>query len=131
MMFEFLEPHIERALHGQSREDKKACVFSVQESAVVALADTLAQPIPDQLLSLFQEVGYGFFDRSSSNSTTSANRLCHPLDIVAIMRGEFDGLSSDFVLEPNTLPFFERDLHLYCCLKPQSDNPNAVWWMWG
>ena len=34
-------------------------------------------------------------------------------------------------IEPKTLPFFERNVDLFLCLKPHDKNPNAVWWMWG
>ncbi len=34
-------------------------------------------------------------------------------------------------VEHGTLPFFERDVDLFLCLHPDSDNPNAVHWMWG
>lgn len=85
---------------------------------------------PEELRTLYSELGYGFM--GCRGEYPSPNRVCHPLEVPKIMDLSYEGLVlPGFEVEPNTLPFFERDINLFLCLHPISDNPNAVYWMWG
>jgi antitoxin YxxD len=130
-MYEFLEEYVQRSKSVTLNTDDKALILPVKESDLIELRSHSEFDIPDQLANFFKEIGYGFFNVSSNSKTANLNRMCHPKDIVEILQGTYEGFVEVVKVEPNALPFFEVDVGLLLCLKPKSENPNAVWWMWG
>lgn len=103
--------------------------IAVREDDIQQAELVLGCRFPEELRALYSELGYGFMGGSEK---FSPNRVCHPLEIPKIIDSSYEGLVlPEFEAEPNTLPFFERDINLFLCLHPKSDNPNAVYWMWG
>ena len=87
--------------------------------------------IPIQLLNLYIEKGCGFLNSKINKEQFFLNRIMHPLDVIAVINHNYVGLTSEFEYEENTLPFLEVDVDFFLCLKPYSENPNAVHHMWG
>lgn len=87
---------------------------------------------PEQLKKFYLELGAGTVHKSKAGlETSSHNYVINPVEIPKLLDGTCEWMMPYTQIEPNTLPFFERDVDLFLCLHPQSDNPNAVHWMWG
>ncbi|MES2976005.1 MAG: SMI1/KNR4 family protein [Pseudomonadota bacterium] len=106
-------------------------LIAVTYESIVLAELALGYRLPEQLRQFYIELGYGFITRGQRGQTSSVNRICHPQELYEIVAGTFEGLLPDFELQPATLPFFERDTSLFLCLRPESDQPIAVHWMWG
>ena len=87
--------------------------------------------LPLQLLHFYQEIGWGQLQTGRDGKVTDFNYLASPEELMAIAQGTSDWLMPYTQLEPNVLPFFQREIDLFLCLHPSSNNPNAVYWMWG
>lgn len=104
----------------------------IEDQKDIELAEvTLALDLPAQLKAFYAEIGSGQLQTGSNGDTSDFNWIASPKELVKILKGTSDWLMPYSQLEPDTLPFFQRDVDLFLCLKPKSDNPNAVWWMWG
>lgn len=93
--------------------------------------NTLLSNLPTQLKAFYDEIGEGQLQTGLNGATSDFNWVASPKELVNILNGTSDWLMPYSQLEPATLPFFQRGVDSFLCLKPQSDNPNAVWWMWG
>lgn len=130
-MYEFLH-HLRRqpdpseviGLHGNF-------FFPTSLVSITQAEDVWGLKLPSQLTCFYQEVGWGQLQTGKNGKVTDFNYVASPEELVAIAKGTSDWLLPYTQIEPNTLPFFERDVDLFLCLHPHSDNPNAVWWMWG
>jgi SMI1 / KNR4 family (SUKH-1) len=101
-----------------------ADIVELEENALFA-------NLPTQLKSFYEEIGEGQLQTGSSGATSDFNWVASPKELVSIVNGTSDWLMPYSQLEPHTLPFLQRGVDSFLCLKPKSDNPNAVWWMWG
>ncbi len=105
--------------------------FDVSPEQICLAEKFLGYELPVQLRAFYLEVGEGRLQTGRNGRTSDFNNVASPDDLVAIQNGTSDWLMPYTEIEPDTLPFFERDVDLFLCLHPKSDNPNAVWWMWG
>lgn len=87
--------------------------------------------MPSELVAFYREMGWGQLQTGSNGEHSDFNYIASLQELIDISRGTSDWLMPYSRIEPSTLPFFQRDVDLFLCLKPHSDNPNAVWWMWG
>ena len=93
--------------------------------------EALGFKLPSELIAFYKEIGWGQLQTGLSGIIVDYNYVAAPTELIEIHNGTSDWLMPYSILEPNTLPFFQRGIDSFICLKPQSDNPNAVWWMWG
>lgn len=101
------------------------------ETILVDTEKCLGYRFPHQLRSLYLEVGVGRLPGYTHTVYNSPNNILIPTHIPKLINGTCEWMMPYTQIEPNTLPFFERDVDLFLCLHPKSDNPNAVYWMWG
>jgi hypothetical protein len=92
---------------------------------------SLGFDFPSELRSFYEEIGEGRLQTGRNGNFTDNNHIASPSEVVAILKGTSDWLTPYSELQPGVLPFFQRDIDLFLCLHPQSNNPNAVQWMWG
>lgn len=91
----------------------------------------LGYQFPIELRSWFLEIGVGKITPPTRKAFVSDNNILIPTHIPKLINGTCEWMMPYTHIEQDTLPFFERDVDLFLCLHPKSDNPNAVWWMWG
>jgi hypothetical protein len=109
-----------------------ANVFCRVDQSEVELAEqALKSPLPEQLRAFYLEIGEGQLQTGSSGAVSDNNLVAAPSELIEIINGTSEWLMPYSQIEPNTLPFFQRGVDSFLCLKPRSDNPNAVWHMWG
>lgn len=101
------------------------------ETMMAKVERELGYELPSQLRTYYREVGVGNLVADESQATFSDNNILIPTHIPKLIDGTCGWMMPYTQIEPGTLPFFERALDTFLCLKPNSDNPNAVWWMWG
>jgi hypothetical protein len=77
------------------------------------------------------EIGWGQLQTGLNGEKADFNFIASPDELCQIHAGTSDWLMPYSQLEPETIPFLQRDTDLFLCVKPFSENPNAVWWMWG
>jgi SMI1 / KNR4 family (SUKH-1) len=87
--------------------------------------------LPSQLKFFYDEIGWGQLQMGANGLTADYNYIAAPAELVEIHNGTSGWLMPYSVLEPESLPFLQRGVDSFLCLKPKSDNPNAIWWMWG
>lgn len=105
--------------------------FPVDMSVVTRVEVAWGFELPQQLLEFYREIGWGQIQTGRNGCMTDFNYVASLEELEAIANRTSDWLMPYSVIEPGTLPFFQRDVDLFLCLHPKSDNPNAVWWMWG
>lgn len=133
-MYEFMY-HLKRAPQPARRmELHENFFFPVISSEINKAEQDLGFALPDELKQFYEEIGWGQLQTGRNGKVTDNNHVVSPREIIEIL----DGTSEDWVtpgdtdeMEPGTLPFFIRYPSLFLCLHPHSDNPDAVWWMWG
>jgi hypothetical protein len=91
----------------------------------------LGYRFPAMLRQFYLEVGVGRIPSYRHAANNSPNNILIPTHIPKLIDGTCEWMMPYTTIEPNTLPFFERDVDLFLCLHPKSENPNAVFWMWG
>lgn len=91
---------------------------------------SLGYRFPNQLRAFYLEIGVGRISGYTHTTHNSPNNILLPSHIPKLVNGTCEWMMPYTQIQPNTLPFFERDVDLFLCLHPQSDNPNAVHWMW-
>ena len=101
------------------------------EDVVRCTEEELGYSLPTQLRQYFLECGVGQFASKNREMSLSDNNSLIPTHIPKLINRTCGWMMPYTQIKPGTLPFFERDVDLFICLKPHSDNPNAVWWMWG
>ena len=101
------------------------------ESVLIEAERELGYPFPDELRAFYCEVGVGRIPNYAHTSLNSPNNILIPTHIPKLINGTCKWMMPYTQIEPDTLPIFERDVDLFLCLHPKSNNPNAVWWMWG
>ena len=128
-MFEFL-----KSFETSKNRIEMGCtvVWRVSRNDIEQLRASLPYPIPSQLLALYEEVGIGVFCRGSSGQKSiSHNTIIPPNEVLSVLDGTSELVLPYTQLQPDTLPFFDRDLDSFLCFHSKSENPNAVHWMWG
>jgi hypothetical protein len=99
--------------------------------------DRLGYKFPSQLRDFYLEIGYGFFDHTADKKIRQevyANRLMDPCSVADIKLLGYDSgqIISEVEFESNDLPIFEiADGANFLLMRPQSNNPNAVYGMLG
>ena len=90
--------------------------------------------IPYDLFCFWKEIGYGFLTVNENGSirSESDNRIMDPLSILDILIGESEQVSSNFVIEPYQVPFFERFSEYFICFDRRNLNKpkQPVYWIW-
>jgi hypothetical protein len=94
--------------------------------SISRLEDFLTYPIPQQLKCFLIEIGWGQLQTGNNGNVSDNNNVASPDEIISILSGQSDWLMPYSQLSPDALPFFQRGIDLFLCLKPHSDNPNAV-----
>jgi hypothetical protein len=105
--------------------------WGVSENDLRVVESELGEGIPSQLREFYKEVGVGTIRDAEIIEGFSYNNILFPQHLPKVVSGKCKWLMPYAEIQPDTLPFFERDVDLFLCLHPHSDNPNAVWWMWG
>lgn len=104
----------------------------VSAESVILAEKEIGIEFPSQLRAFYQQVGFGAILTGTSGwKSISHNEIIHPEDIPKILNGTCEWIMPYTVIEPDTIPFLNRDLDVLICLRPHSENPNAVWRMWG
>lgn len=98
---------------------------------IANVEDTLGYLIPSELRDFYLSFGAGRLPGYVHTAYNSPNNILLPPHIPRLISGLCKWMMGYTQMEPKTLPFFEVDVDLFLCLKPDSENPNAVWWMWG
>lgn len=101
------------------------------ELEIDVLEKELGITLPYELKAFYLEIGAGQLQTGTNGDISDFNWVADPIELAKIAHGKSDWLMPYSVIEPDTLPFFQRDVDLFLCLHPKSENPNAVWWMWG
>ena len=101
------------------------------EKVLAYVEGELNYQLPEQLRKYYLEIGVGNLVADESQATFSENNILIPTHIPKLIMGTCGWMMPYTQIEPNTIPFFELAIDSFLCLKPDSDNPNAVWWMWG
>lgn len=130
-MYEFMQ-HLKRDPNTTTRlQLYENGFFPVCVEDIDRAEATLGYVLPLELRRFYEEIGEGRLQTGRNGKVADNNNVASPCELEAIRNGTSDWLMPYSQLEPDTLPFFQRDVDLFLCLKPKSDNPNAVWWMWG
>lgn len=137
LMFDFMSDRVQNFVdisafrESENRNDN--FFISVSPDQILDAERRLGFSLPSQLRCLYEEFGYGFITvgRDSLCRTTSTNRICTPKDIGDLREGICEWMMPYTKIQPDVLPFFDRDVDLFLCMRPFSENPNAVYWMWG
>jgi hypothetical protein len=103
----------------------------VPEIVLRQTEEQLGYRFPNELRKFYLEVGVGRLPGYTYSGADSPNNILIPPHIPRLISGICEWMMPYTQIEPYTLPFFERDTDLFLCLHPQSENPNAVYWMWG
>jgi SMI1 / KNR4 family (SUKH-1) len=130
-MFEFMSHLLCQPNQGLVMQLHENFFFPVSTASIDRAQETWKCQFPSQLVQFFQELGWGQLQSGRNGDVADFNFVASPDEMSNIFTGTSDWLMPYSELEPDTLPFFQRDVDLFLCLKPKSDNPNAVWWMWG
>lgn len=131
-MFDFLRSMI---ISGENSEPLSLyanyfCRISTEQ--IVAAEAAIGYDFPNQLRALYAEVGGGcILTGSNGEISHSHNEIIPPMDVAKLMDGTCEWMLPYTKIQSGVLPFFDRDLDLFLCLRPQSENPNAVYWMYG
>lgn len=87
--------------------------------------------IPSELSIFYHEMGWGQLQTGINGTYSDFNYIASLEELIKLSQGTSDWLMPYSQIEPGALPFFQRDVDYFFCLKPHSENPNAVWRMWG
>lgn len=151
--YSFLEKHIHRPTDGKG-ETITICNTNsfgvVSKEEIEAAERILEQPFPEQLRNFYQEIGTGYlttpYNPPKNYEFPGVNEILPPLVAAHFYKGiiehhtikkKEEALSYDDhwfshetleIVEPGDLPFLEVwDSSKFLLMKPNSDNPNAVW----
>jgi hypothetical protein len=105
--------------------------FPVSKVSTDIAERELGFELPSELLTFYAEIGEGRLQTGTNGKHTDNNLVASPSELAKLLNGTSDWLMPYSQIEPDVLPFFQRDVDLFLCLHPKSDNPNAVYWMWG
>lgn len=106
-------------------------LWACPESVLIEAEADLGYSFPEELRAFYLTAGVGRMPDYVHTAINSPNNILIPTHIPKLINGSCEWMMPYTEIEPGTLPFFERDVDLFLCLHPKSDNPNAVWWMWG
>lgn len=130
-MYEFLH-HLKHASNAEAAIQMHENFFiPVDIAAIKRVEQVWGFALPSQLAEFYKELGWGQIQTGKSSQVSDGNYIASLDELLAIADRTSDWLTPYTKLEPDTLPFFQRDVDFFLCLKPRSDNPNAVWHMWG
>ena len=130
-MFEFMYDLRRNSATTKRLELYENGFFPVSEDEINDAERRLGFSLPKELRNFYEEIGEGRLQTGKNSKYTDYNEVACPSELVAILDGTSEWLMPYSQLEPDTLPFLQRGVDSFLCLKPKSDNPNAVWWMWG
>lgn len=102
-----------------------------EEKILLQVETDLGFKLPTELRAWYLEVGVCRIPFGEQTPYSSPNNVLMPTHMPQLVGGICSWMEPDIVVEPRTLPFFERDAGLFVCVHPFSANPNAVHWMWG
>jgi hypothetical protein len=139
-MFEFLlkhrfsSPEEERRVVG-STPYPGISFYAVSDSKLAEAERRLGFTFPNQLRTLYSKIGYGFIDKSPITGKSAVQNYVVPPTLVAELMALSDPPPlpvPDYGAPRNgfpegCLPFLDMGDGSFLYLKPQSDNPNAVW----
>jgi SMI1 / KNR4 family (SUKH-1) len=131
-MYEFMRHMSKAAVQGKVFPLYANIFNPINDRTEIFLAEQfLGTALPAELRAFYLEIGEGQLQTGTNGGVSDFNWVASPSELVKIMQGTSDWLMPYTQLEPKTLPFFQRGVDSFLCIKPQSDNPNAVWKMWG
>ncbi len=132
-MFEFLKPLVRIPSPTLRLGLFENGFFPVDHALIFEAEERLGYTFPDELRAFYIEIGEGRLQSGEEARLVSHshNSVIHPTDIPKLLDGTCEWMMPYTEIQPDVLPFFDRDLDLFLCLRPRSDNPNAVYWMWG
>jgi len=116
-------PHID-VIYGKG-------LWKVSENHLAEVEESLGFKLPLMLRQFYLEIGVGRIPTYTHTAYNSPNNILLPSHIPKLIDRTCEWMMPYTTIEPETLPFFERDVDLFLCLHPKSENPNAVYWMWG
>ena len=125
--FDYLKKYIDNVEERRNRFHP----LSLQE--IETVEKRLGYKFPSQLCTFYKEIGYGTFQNNSDLSVTDntfANRLLDPESAADIKLLGYDSgqILPSVKFAEDELPIFEVDGgEMFFVMKPQSDNPNAVY----
>jgi len=106
--------------------------YSIDDGELTEAEKSLGTQFPEQLRAFYVEVGWGRLQTGANSRYTMSKNWIFPCeDVPQLLNGTCEWMMPYTQIQPDTLPFFERDVDLFLCLHPKSENPNAVHWMWG
>lgn len=105
--------------------------WKVDPADICTVESELGYKLPDQLSAFYSEIGVGTIRTPGKVEGFSYNNVIFPWDISGLFSGDCAWMEPGLEIQPNVLPFFERDVGLFLCLRPGTAEPNAVYWMWG
>ncbi len=105
--------------------------WKCSEEIILRTEESLQFRFPWQLRSYYAEIGVGTVRGQDEARSFSFNNVLIPTHIPELINGTCGWMAPYTQIEPEAVPFFERDVDLFFCVKPKSANPNAVHWMWG
>tara|TARA_B100001248_G_scaffold220745_1_gene176559 strand:+ start:985 stop:1461 length:477 start_codon:yes stop_codon:yes gene_type:complete len=115
--------------------DSRNWFKSVREEDVEKYEKMLAFLFPEQLKEFYCDIGYGCFRGADEPSRLSDpdNLILDPKMIADILLEKEDAISlPDISFLEGDMPFFEvGDGSNFLIMRPNSENPNAVYDMWG
>jgi hypothetical protein len=133
--YQYLVPYINRA-NTKSKIQPCNSFYQLKKESITSVEKKLGVKFPNQLINFYEEIGYGFLIRPHKYEIdyyfSNTNRINAPDTIEDILlNGQSSGLISQDtyeLLEPGDLPFFEiGDSASFLVMRPNSDNPNAIW----
>lgn len=105
--------------------------FAANLSEIKHAEEAWGFSLPSQLITFYYELGWGQLQTGENGCVSDFNCIASPEELISIAKRDSDWLMPYSQLEPDTLPFFQVGVDLFLCLRPKSDTPNAVYWMWG
>jgi hypothetical protein len=136
-MFEFLDDYI---IEKKGKRVGANSFNLLPEEEILEAEKNLGCSFPSQLRKFYEEVGCGTLQNPhivpEDYKFSSANEILPPLDVVNFSKGilfwegqnHWMAEATYELLSPGDLPFFEiADSTRFLIMKPNSDNPNAVW----
>lgn len=139
-MFEFMtnlsngkriDRRVQAATEGDPYEHYLSGFWRIDPADLRDVESELGYSLPEQLSAFYSEIGVGTVRSSKKIEGLSYNNVLFPWDMGKLIAGTCAWADPDIEIEPDVLPFFERDVGLFLCVRPESEQPNAVHWMWG
>jgi hypothetical protein len=132
--FSYVDAEHERRVVGEERPCRIG-FFKIGTEELLAAERRLSYSFPAQLRRFYEEIGTGYLSQSPvTGKAADPNHVIRPMFVAALMCldtppplevPDFGGPRNGF--PDGCLPFLDMGDGSFLYLRPQSDNPNAVW----